>query len=370
MKGIRCNSDLPFAGLLGVLIFCAGCLNPKQQSQTTENSSARSQMPMEQHPSLNPQIGEYVVEIFEDSKGHLWFGTIGKGVARYDGKQLVYFTTEDGLAGNTVTCITEDAKGNLWLATHSGLSKFNGKTFKSYFEKDGLCYFRVAHLLVDKKGMLWIGTWAGVCLFDGTTFTDVELPIPEIAVPPYQETENWVTEIMEDGKGNVWIGRSGYGACKFDGKTFTTFTKKEGLPSNCVQEILEDNQGNIWFGTRVAEKDSPDFTARVGEGGLSKYDGKSFTQFTSHDGLHKNDIYALHKDKKGHIWIGANGHGLYQYNGTTFNVYSGTDRMDLTKTIGIQSILEDKNGTIWLGFSGGLFQLRGDSIVNIVQGDF
>ena len=32
------------------------------------------------------QIAEYVIEAFEDSKGHLWFGTMAKGVACYDGK--------------------------------------------------------------------------------------------------------------------------------------------------------------------------------------------------------------------------------------------------------------------------------------------
>ena len=43
------------------------------------------------------QIGEYVTSAFEDSKGHLWFGTLSKGIAKYDGKKLKYFTIKDGL---------------------------------------------------------------------------------------------------------------------------------------------------------------------------------------------------------------------------------------------------------------------------------
>ena len=37
---------------------------------------------------LESQIGEYVTSAFEDSKGHLWFGTLSKGIAKYDGKKL------------------------------------------------------------------------------------------------------------------------------------------------------------------------------------------------------------------------------------------------------------------------------------------
>jgi len=32
------------------------------------------------------KIDEYVVEVFEDKKGNLWFGTLSKGTARYDAR--------------------------------------------------------------------------------------------------------------------------------------------------------------------------------------------------------------------------------------------------------------------------------------------
>ena len=39
---------------------------------------------------IEAQIGEYVTSIFEDSKGNLWFGTNGNGIARYDGVKLTH----------------------------------------------------------------------------------------------------------------------------------------------------------------------------------------------------------------------------------------------------------------------------------------
>jgi len=38
-------------------------------------------------------VSQYIRSIFQDSKGNLWFGTIGEGVVRYDTKTLTYFST-------------------------------------------------------------------------------------------------------------------------------------------------------------------------------------------------------------------------------------------------------------------------------------
>lgn len=314
------------------------------------------------------QIADYVVEIFEDSKGNLWFGTVEQGVARFDGKTLTYLTTDDGLPGNTVADIVEDGAGNLWFGTHSGLSKYNGMFFTNFTEKEGLCDDRVSNLLLDKTGMLWVGTWDGVCRFDGRSFSRFDLPLPDVELLPYHSTMYWVTELMQDSRGNIWFGRDGYGACRFDGKAFTHFTKKEGLASNNVQVIREDRQGNIWFGSRVAENDHPDPGSRKGDGGLSRYDGKSLVQFRDIEGLSRNETYAIATDRAGNVWIGANNLGVYRYDGKSFHLFRGTDRMDLTSTIGVQSILEDKRGQLWFGLSGGLFRLQGGAVVHVPRG--
>ena len=65
-------------------------------------------------------VSQYIRSIFQDSKGNLWFGTIGEGVVRYDERTLTYFSYPDGFNNSTVYAINEDKNGNLWFGTASG----------------------------------------------------------------------------------------------------------------------------------------------------------------------------------------------------------------------------------------------------------
>ena len=332
----------------------------KVNAQKKEKTNTTSQLSKNE----NAQIGEYVTGVFEDKKGNLWFSTLSKGVAKYDGDKLIYYTADDGLIGNRVGSIVEDTNGNLWLGTHSGIYKYDGQTFKNFNESDGLCDNRISNLLLDKTGTLWVGTWGGVCKFNGSSFVNFPIPKPDIELLPYQTTMNWLTEIAEDSKGNIWFGRDGYGATKYDGETFTHFTKKDGLASNNVRDIQEDEQGNFWFSSRITENDHPDADKRLGSGGLVKYNGKSFMNFPNLEGLYNSNVYQIYRDSKDNIWISTTNNGVYKYDGKQFVNYKAIKQGN-TFSKPIMSILEDSKGNIWLGCAGGLFRLDSDGIVNV-----
>jgi len=138
-----------------------------------------------------------------------------------------------------------------------------------------------------------------------------------------------------DKDGNLWFGTSGGGVSRYDGKHFTTYSTAHGLANDIVLSIFQDKIGNIWFGTYG--------------GGISKYDGTSFTSYTTKNGLGDNRVFSINEDNNGNIWFGTDGGGVTKYNGDVFINY--TNEKGLSGNY-VRSILEDKNGNIWFGTNG------------------
>jgi ligand-binding sensor domain-containing protein len=116
---------------------------------------------------------------------------------------------------------------------------------------------------------------------------------------------------FQDKNGNLWLATPDGGISKYDGKSFTHFSEKEGLASNFVNTILEDKSGNLWFGTYT---------------GISKYDGKRFTNFTVREGL--VNVNTILQDKSGNFWFGSYGGGLSKYDGLKFYPFYQKARLE------------------------------------------
>ena len=153
--------------------------------------------------------------------------------------------------------------------------------------------------------------------------------------------------VLEDRKGNFWFSSVGSGVYYYDGKSFRNFTTKEGLANDRVIDIYEDKTGNIWFGT---------------EGGASFYDGKSFRNFTTKEGLSDNDVNSIIEDKTGKFWFGTRGEACF-YDGKTFTIFTHNGK-PFKK---VRSIIEDKKGNIWLGGNDGLWRYDGSTFINFTS---
>ena len=279
-----------------------------------------------------------IASIAEDDNGDLWFGTVEGGVSKYDGKSFTNFTTDQGLADNTVLSIGKDKTGNLWFCTQGGgVSKYAGSAF-SYFP--GPAWLPGTDLRTveeDENGALWFGAEArGASKYDGKTFTHYRFE-------PALENDD-IFCITKDKSGNLWLGTYGNGTNKYDGKTFINFNTKDGLINDAVLCTAQDRAGNLWIGTY--------------DGGVSKYNGKSFTNFTTQQGLANNSVFFITEDKRGNIWFATQGGGLSKYNGKYFTNFTESQGLADNNAI---SMTEDKNGNLWIGTENGLSVLtRGE----------
>jgi len=97
-----------------------------------------------------------------DSQGNLWLAT-SHGAIKYDGKQFINYTTEDGLLINDIRDIVEDSQGNIWCATWGGgVALYNGEKFQAITTKDGLIHNNIRKVFEDSKGNMWFATDGGI----------------------------------------------------------------------------------------------------------------------------------------------------------------------------------------------------------------
>ena len=172
----------------------------------------------------------------------------------------------------------------------------------------------------------------------------------------------YIRSIFQDSKGNFWFGPAGQSVVRYDEKTLKYYSKIEFFHGNnsadqeySVHAIAEDKKGNIWFGTYH---------------GAIKYDGKTFRSYTEKNGLSNIKVgrKSILIDKAGNIWVGTEG-GVFRYNpsadstgGKCFSLFH------LLAPINVKDIMEDKTGNIWFASQdNGVFRYDGKAIKNITE---
>ncbi len=313
-------------------------------------------------------LNDWVTCITEDKAGNLWFGT-GAGISKYDptfnegvgANQFTNFTVAQGLSNISVSCVTEDKTGSLWVGSSmgGGLCKYDGKSFTKFTQEQGLVYNKVWGITEDKKENLWFVASSGICKYDRKSFTNYSI----------DHIFSNVRSVIEDKRGNMWFGSS-LGVTKYDGQSFTNYNIAQGLPYQMVLSMAEDKLGNIWFGTygggvikydgnRVEALEAGKNSSLENILDLKKINGKfvkSFTRYTTAQGLADNTVKCIIEDKRGSMWFGTNGGGISKYtcsnNGgnSTFTNYSRAQGLSNNT---ILSVREDKAGNLWMGTAGG-----------------
>lgn len=298
-------------------------------------------------------IQNFIGNLFKDSNGNIWLGSASKGVARFDGEKFAMYSENEGLGGNSIRTITQDAGGNMWFGTTgNGLTKFDGKLFTYYGLNEGLNAEYIRSSLKDAKGNLWFGTrGAGLTRFDGNLFTHI--------TANEGLTNSRVMSILKDTTGNLWLGMFGGYVTKYIfGKKdsirhnyFSVFGEKEGLRNSRIYSIIRDNSGNIWFGT---------------DGwGVSKFDGKVTSTYTTDQGLCNNTIRKIYQDRHNNFWIASYGSGVSKFDGKVFINYATEQGLSAKSVL---CILEDNSGNIWFGTDvGGLTCYDGKNFIHYTK---
>ncbi|NQU86704.1 MAG: hypothetical protein HQ541_13175 [Mariniphaga sp.] len=280
-----------------------------------------------------------------------------------------HLTSDEGLSQGHILCMMQDSEGYIWAGTYFGLNRYNGYTI-DVFNADNnnpnsMFIDMASSILEDKRGNIWIGTW-GVDIFDKKTETFRHIPAN---ADDGSISHGGISKLAQDENENIWIATQGGGLNKLDYFTeeISYFnsdqTTENALKSDYINDILIDRNQNMWIATE--------------EGGLSKMNlrDESITTFR-HDPNNKhsitsNKVSSIFEDKDQNIWIGDSEGYLMLYNPkeNNFTSYDFLTQRFKDRKIRIMQIKQDWNGDLLLATNGAglvIFNYKtGEAIINL-----
>lgn len=275
--------------------------------------------------------------------GHLLIGTsTGFSKVNVPGETPVNLHIENGLIDEEITSILCEGPEDIWIGSGSGLLKYNGKVFEYYnlYNENNANHIRC--ILKDAEQNIWLGTHSGVYKYRDNAFSSFD-----------KSTgigNAFVFKILKDKQGDIWFCTDGSGVFRYTQGFFKNYTTKDGLLNNVCHSATLRDDGSIWFGT---------------QNGFSIFRNNRFENFVGNANMKvKGPMSVQYTDSKNTLWMGGqNGVEAIKKENGVYKTYF-YKIPELLKESGVQSLVEDKNGDLWLGtFLGGLFKLENNEFI-------
>jgi len=293
-----------------------------------------------------------VNHIVQDDQGFLWFGT-SDGLRRYDGYSFRDYRHDpkdpNSISGATVYALFKDRSGRLWVGSDAFLDMFDPATEKfTHFSGPGTTGIEglVLDIRQDQKGMLWIASYHGLYRVDPATWHTVHYRHePD---NPSTLSSNLLKATLEEKDGTFWVATE-RGIDLFDretGKVTRHFSLMNGVEP-LRMSLFQDHTGVLW-------------AIFSSKNGLAKVDraANEVTQYLFSDELGQNTgVDSVCEDTDGNMWLGTGSSGLLKLDRdrTRFIRYRSNPRDPESLGAGIVlALLEDREGSIWVGTRGGL----------------
>ncbi len=329
------------------------------------------------------RVGEKNVKSIYAEGKVVWVGTSG-GVIRYDWGSDDYqlYDAKNGLLSNGIFYVGR-LQGKMAIGTYGGglaLLDEKTQTFETYNVPEGLGDAFVYDVLAAKNGDVWIATWSGANRIRGGNLKDrSKWDLYTVENTKHGLPNDWVYGLAEGKNGDIWMATEG-GLALWRGGKWTNWNHARGLGADydiVKKDIAFDNDPskqslhhaqqkkemglqdvNVAYNPNyiIAMKVDADGVVWAGTwgGGLARYDGKAWKNYTVADGLPGNHVFMLHIDPKGRLWVGTN-NGLALMQGGKFIVKNQADGLFAKNVF---SMATGADGSQWIGSYGGVAHIR------------
>ncbi len=212
----------------------------------------------------------------------------------------------------------------------------------------------VSGILTDADGVVWVATLGG-----GLNKLDRVLgQVTHYQNRPDDPTSISVNDVYvmhQDKAGILWLGTQGGGLNRFDPRSETFSAYKDDpanpndLPSNYISAIAPAEDGQLWLGTLGFGLEK--FNPATGQSIHFKHDP------ANPNSLSEDTVYLIHPDAAGQLWMGTARGGVSVFNPATgqFTTYQKdpANPNSLSDNT-VQAIYQDAGGVFWFGTLNGL----------------
>ncbi|MCR4741267.1 MAG: hypothetical protein K5866_00130 [Treponema sp.] len=281
--------------------------------------------------------GMTIVGLIQDNKGYIYLGTYD-GLVRFDGVEFKVLSRaiDSKYDFATAHAVYQDRVGNLWIGHNDeGISCiFPDGRIKKYTVKDGLPNNKINSITEDKENNIWVGTSFGPCYF--TPENKIVIPEREADV----EESITVVDMYCDHGGRVWV-TSGTKVFIYENKKLRPFEGFKTCPYDDVYSVTQDNNDALWFSV------APHYAVRIKDNQETVYD-------IGHSHKEGALVSGICQDSSGYFWFCTD-------SGITVLHNDRISYLDTTNGLpedGVDRIIEDDEGNIWVGLNrGGLYKL-------------
>ena len=202
-----------------------------------------------------------------------------------------------GVAGDYMFTMNIDSFGIKWTTgfypfwEEGSVDRFDDSVWTNWSNFEGyIPASRVYKIEFDHLHRVWAGTDTGIAVYDGAKWTQYTYRNTPISKKDFR-----VNGIAFDKANNLWLTYNNFysggkgGVAKFDGTTWTLFTKENGLfPTWNVTDIVIDSHDQIMVSSDV---------------GIVNLKKSSYTIINSKNSPLQADHYTdLYIDKSGKLW--------------------------------------------------------------------
>jgi ligand-binding sensor domain-containing protein len=276
--------------------------------------------------------------VFCAENGDVWVSSKYYGIGKLNSLNCtIYNQSYSGLPFDQLNSkVKLDGKGNVWIASFRWMVKFNGTEWKTWITGSDISPWPlVSDFDIADNGIVWLYSTDGIGKIEKDEYTIISTIGSSLTAK--------AGFVKVDNEGTVWIAVGNEGIYKYDGTSFTNYnTSNSCLPSNYINAISFDQENNMWLAS----------------GGIFKF---KINECDSIPPKSSKGLLTIKCDENDIIWCGTFCGKLLKFDGSEFSTIE-LSNSPLKSNNASPSFLDSENN-VWLGTTENTLKTSQDGLI-------